>query len=103
MKVLMKDNYDSFTYNLVQYTQELLGDKIDVRRNDKVSIPEMEKYDKIILSPGPGLPTDAGIIKEAIQFYASSKPILLSTSFNSDSSLESTTTPAPAWYCNLLL
>lgn len=76
MKVIMIDNYDSFTYNLVQYTQELLGHKIDVHRNDQVTLNEVERYDKIILSPGPGLPKDAGVIKEVIQVYAGSKPIL---------------------------
>ena len=76
MKILVLDNYDSFTYNLVQYVQELLEQKIDVYRNDAISLEAVEAYDAVILSPGPGLPGEAGIMPTLIQKYASTKPIL---------------------------
>ncbi len=76
MKVLVLDNYDSFTYNLVQYIQEILDQKIDVFRNDEISLDAVDDYDFIILSPGPGLPKDAGIMPALIQRYAASKSIL---------------------------
>lgn len=76
MKILVLDNYDSFTYNLVQYVQELLEQKIDVYRNDAISLEAVEAYDAVILSPGPGLPGEAGIMPTLIQQYASTKPIL---------------------------
>ena len=76
MKILVLDNYDSFTFNLVQYIQELLGQEVEVRRNDAISVEEVEGYDAIVLSPGPGLPGDAGIMPELIQRYAATKPIL---------------------------
>lgn len=76
MKILILDNYDSFTYNLVQYIQEILGQKVDVFRNDAISLDQVDGYDAIILSPGPGLPKDAGIMPELIKRYAGSKPIL---------------------------
>ncbi len=76
MKVLVLDNYDSFTYNLVQYIQEIIGDKIEVFRNDAISLEAVSAYDKIILSPGPGLPKDAGIMPELIKKYAPTKQIL---------------------------
>ena len=72
--ILILDNYDSFTYNLVHYVKEL-GFKADVYRNDKISLADVDKYDKIILSPGPGLPNDAGILKELIHTYAPTKKI----------------------------
>ena len=75
MKILVLDNYDSFTYNLVHIIEEILDKKIDVYRNDEISIEEVGKYDKIILSPGPGIPDEAGILKEVIKTYASSKSI----------------------------
>ena len=75
MKILVLDNYDSFTYNLVQYVQEIVGHKIDVFRNDAISLDEVAAYDKIILSPGPGLPKDAGIMPELIKRYAPTKHI----------------------------
>ncbi|HUN02677.1 MAG TPA: aminodeoxychorismate/anthranilate synthase component II, partial [Niabella sp.] len=56
MKLLVFDNYDSFTYNLVQLVEKILNQKVDVARNDKISLEEIGKYDKIILSPGPGIP-----------------------------------------------
>ena len=76
MKILVLDNYDSFTYNLVQYVQELIGHKVDVFRNDAISLDDVDNYDKIILSPGPGLPKDAGIMPELIKRYAPTKDIL---------------------------
>ncbi|PHN08510.1 anthranilate synthase component II [Flavilitoribacter nigricans] len=76
MKVLVLDNYDSFTYNLVQYIQEILGQSIDVYRNDEISLDAVDAYDVIILSPGPGLPSEAGIMPELIKRYAPTKQIL---------------------------
>lgn len=76
MKLLVIDNYDSFTYNLVQYLKEVNGGTIDVFRNDKIRLEEIETYDAIVLSPGPGLPKDAGLLLEIIQQYYTSKPIL---------------------------
>ncbi|MEM6318823.1 MAG: aminodeoxychorismate/anthranilate synthase component II [Bacteroidota bacterium] len=76
MKILVLDNYDSFTYNLVQYIQEIVGHKVDVFRNDAIDLTEVDTYDKIVLSPGPGLPKDAGIMPELIKKYAPSKAIL---------------------------
>tara|TARA_B110000305_G_C19313550_1_gene575207 strand:- start:213 stop:773 length:561 start_codon:yes stop_codon:yes gene_type:complete len=75
MKIIVIDNYDSFTYNLVHYLEEL-GCEITVKRNDEVEIKEIEKFDKIVLSPGPGIPEEAGLLKEIISFYSSSKSIL---------------------------
>lgn len=71
----MLDNYDSFTYNLVQYIEEIIENKIDVVRNDAISLEEVGKYDTIILSPGPGVPKDAGIMLQVIEKYASTKNI----------------------------
>lgn len=76
MKILVLDNYDSFTYNLVQYIQEILGHPVDVKRNDAISLEAVSEYDAIILSPGPGLPEEAGIMPGLIKKYASTKPIL---------------------------
>lgn len=73
--VLVIDNYDSFTYNLVHYLEDL-DCKVTVKRNDKLTIEEVEPYDKILLSPGPGIPDEAGLLKAIIQRYASSKSIL---------------------------
>lgn len=75
MKILVLDNYDSFTYNLVQMIEQIVNEKIDVFRNDKISLEEVEKYDKIILSPGPGIPEEAGILLELIKKYAPTKSI----------------------------
>ena len=75
MKILVLDNYDSFTYNLVQYLQEILQHKIDVFRNDQISLEAIDQYDTIILSPGPGVPEDAGIMPALIQRYAPTKCI----------------------------
>lgn len=76
MKILVLDNYDSFTYNLVQLVEEITGDRPTVIRNDQMSLEEVDEYDQIILSPGPGLPKDAGIMPELIREYYQSKPIL---------------------------
>jgi len=75
--LLMIDNYDSFTYNLVQYLGEL-GEEIEVFRNDKISIPEIEKLDPevLVISPGPGTPQDAGISLDVIQHFAGKIPLL---------------------------
>jgi anthranilate synthase component 2 len=75
MKLLLLDNYDSFTYNLVHLIEKVSDIHIDVIRNDKISIDEVENYDKIILSPGPGLPKDAGVMPELIKKYGSKKSI----------------------------
>ncbi len=76
MKILVLDNYDSFTYNLVQYIEEITGEKVDVFRNDEITVEAVDAYSVIILSPGPGLPEDAGIMPELIKTYAGKKAIL---------------------------
>ncbi len=73
-KVLMIDNYDSFTYNLVHYLEELHCEVV-VKRNDKISLEEVEDFQKIVLSPGPGIPEEAGLLKEIIAKYAPTKSI----------------------------
>lgn len=75
MKILVLDNYDSFTYNLVHIIRAL-GFPMDIHRNDKISLDEVKKYDKILLSPGPGIPDEAGIMKEVIKTYGPTKSIL---------------------------
>jgi anthranilate synthase component 2 len=74
-KILVIDNYDSFTYNLVHYLQDL-GCDVTVKRNDQLTLNEVEPYDKIVLSPGPGIPDEAGLLKPIIKRYASTKSIL---------------------------
>lgn len=74
--ILILDNYDSFTYNLVHYIEANNKYKVDVYRNDEISLEAINNYNTIILSPGPGLPKDAGILKEVIKTYASTKKIL---------------------------
>lgn len=76
MKILIFDNYDSFTYNLVHLVKELDYTDIDVVRNDKIALADVAKYDKIILSPGPGIPSEAGLLLPLIKEYAAKKPIL---------------------------
>jgi anthranilate synthase component 2 len=76
MKILIFDNYDSFTYNLVHMVEKLIHGKVDVFRNDKISLEKVNDYDKIILSPGPGLPSESGLLIPLIKEYASSKSIL---------------------------
>jgi anthranilate synthase component 2 len=76
MKILVLDNYDSFTYNLVHYTEQVSNAEVHVFRNDKIDLHDVEEYDKILLSPGPGLPSEAGIMIELIRKYAPHKSIL---------------------------
>ncbi|PJJ59657.1 anthranilate synthase component II [Hymenobacter chitinivorans] len=77
MKILVLDNYDSFTYNLVQLLRELgYGDSTDVVRNDKINLDDIEQYDAIMLSPGPGVPSEAGLMPEVIRRYAPTKRML---------------------------
>lgn len=75
MKILVFDNYDSFTYNLVQIIEQIVGSEVDVFRNDKIALEDIDKYDKIILSPGPGIPEEAGILLDVIKKYAPTKSI----------------------------
>jgi anthranilate synthase component 2 len=76
MKILVFDNYDSFTYNLVHLVEKIMREKVDVYRNDQIPLEKVKEYDKIILSPGPGLPGEAGLLLPLIKEYASSKSIL---------------------------
>jgi len=76
MKILIFDNYDSFTYNLVHVVEKIIHNKVDVYRNDKISLEKIKDYDKIILSPGPGLPCESGLLLSLIEEYASSRSIL---------------------------
>ena len=78
MNILLIDNYDSFTYNLSQYLEEEGGDDVEVTvwRNDQFDIDDVECFDKIVLSPGPGVPDEAGLLKAVIRRYAPTKPIL---------------------------
>ncbi|TAL63370.1 MAG: aminodeoxychorismate/anthranilate synthase component II [Bacteroidetes bacterium] len=75
MKVLVLDNYDSFTYNLVQYMERAGNVEIDVYRNDKIMMEDINGYDKILLSPGPGIPKEAGILMDVIREYAPKKSL----------------------------
>ena len=75
MKVLLFDNYDSFTYNLLHIVKEL-GAEVEVYRNDKIDLEEIDRFDKILLSPGPGIPEEAGILLPLIKRYAPTKSIL---------------------------
>lgn len=75
MKIVIIDNYDSFTYNLSHLVKEL-GAEVNVLRNDSFKLEELETYDKILLSPGPGIPKEAGLLLEVIHTYAGKKPIL---------------------------
>ena len=75
MKIVIIDNYDSFTYNLAHLVKEL-GAEVDVLRNDRFALTDLEMYDKIILSPGPGIPEEAGLLLDVIRTYAGRKPIL---------------------------
>ena len=75
MKLLILDNYDSFTYNIVHAVRES-GVEPAVRRNDKITLSEIDEFDKIIISPGPGIPSEAGILPDMLKEYAGRKPIL---------------------------
>jgi anthranilate synthase component 2 len=76
MKILVFDNYDSFTYNLVHLIEKILHQKVDVYRNDKIPLEGVKEYDKIILSPGPGIPEEAGLLLPLIKEYAATKSML---------------------------
>ena len=75
MKILILDNYDSFTYNLVHMVEKITGKFPTVYRNDEISVEDVGNFDMIMLSPGPGIPDEAGILKEVIKTYAGVKPI----------------------------
>ena len=75
-RILLLDNYDSFTYNLLHYVEQVSDAQVEVHRNDAIALEKVERFDKIILSPGPGLPRDAGIMPELIKSYAAQKSIL---------------------------
>ena len=75
-KILVIDNYDSFTYNLVHYIANLSDDPMDVFRNDQIELDAVQEYDKILLSPGPGIPVEAGICLDLIKKYSATKCIL---------------------------
>lgn len=75
-KILIFDNYDSFTYNLLHLVRELGETDVEVHRNDKITLDEVERFDKIILSPGPGIPAEAGMLLPLIRRYAPTKSIL---------------------------
>ncbi len=74
-KILVIDNYDSFTYNLVHYLEDL-NCNVTVKRNDKLTLDEVDNFEKIVLSPGPGIPDEAGLLKDIIKTYAPTKSIL---------------------------
>jgi anthranilate synthase component 2 len=76
MKILVIDNYDSFTYNLVHAIKKISGLPVDVYRNDEISMDEIAKYDKIVLSPGPGIPEEAGLLLDIIREYGPKKSML---------------------------
>jgi anthranilate synthase component 2 len=76
MKILVFDNYDSFTYNLVHLVKKIVTDKVEVFRNDEIALEKVQEYDKIILSPGPGIPSEAGLLLPLITEYAKTKSIL---------------------------
>lgn len=75
-KILVFDNYDSFTYNLVQLVERITGHKVDVYRNDQIPLEKVKEYDKILLSPGPGIPEESGLLLPLIKEYAATKSIL---------------------------
>jgi anthranilate synthase component 2 len=76
MKILVFDNYDSFTYNLVHLVEQITGNRVDVYRNDELPLEKVKDYDKILLSPGPGVPSEAGLLLPLIKEYAATKSIL---------------------------
>ena len=76
MKLLILDNYDSFTYNLVQLIEKTSDVMYEVRKNDKITLAQVKEFDKILLSPGPGIPINAGIMNDLIKMYAPTKSIL---------------------------
>lgn len=76
MRILVFDNYDSFTYNLVHLIEKIRGQKVEVFRNDRIPLENVKEYDKIVLSPGPGIPSEAGLLLPLIREYAPTKSIL---------------------------
>jgi len=76
LKILVFDNYDSFTYNLVHLVEKITHERVEVHRNDQIPMEKIKEYDKIILSPGPGIPEEAGLLLPLIKEYAATKPIL---------------------------
>lgn len=76
MKIVVIDNYDSFTYNLVHAIKKVSGQPVDVIRNDELELSDLEKYDKIVLSPGPGIPEEAGLLLPIIREFGSHKSML---------------------------
>jgi len=76
MNILVFDNYDSFTYNLVHLVEKIIHGKVTVKRNDQITLEEVNAFDKIILSPGPGVPVEAGLLLSLIKAYAPTKSIL---------------------------
>lgn len=76
MKILVFDNYDSFTYNLVHLVEKITHVKVEVHRNDQIPLEKVKEFDKIILSPGPGIPEEAGLLLPLIKEYAATKSIL---------------------------
>ena len=75
-RILVFDNYDSFTYNLVHLVEKITQQRVDVVRNDRIPLEKVKEYDKIILSPGPGVPSEAGLLLPLIREYAASKSML---------------------------
>jgi len=76
MKIVVIDNYDSFTYNLVHAIKKISGLPVDVFRNDEIALEDLDQYDKIVLSPGPGVPVEAGLLLDIIRRYAPTKSVL---------------------------
>ncbi len=76
MKILVFDNYDSFTYNLVHLVEKIIRTKVDVYRNDQIDLEKIQAYDKIILSPGPGIPSEAGLLLPLIKDMLLQNPYL---------------------------
>ncbi len=76
MKILVIDNYDSFTYNLVHYIERVLKEPVEVRRNDRLELSDVKPFDKILISPGPGIPDEAGLTKAIIKTFGPEKSIL---------------------------
>jgi len=76
MKIVVIDNYDSFTYNLVHAIKKISGLPVDVFRNDEIALEDLDQYDKIVLSPGPGIPVEAGLLLDIIRRYGSTKSML---------------------------
>src|SRR5580698_381374 len=75
-RILVFDNYDSFTYNLVHLIEKIQHQKVEVHRNDRIPLEKVKEYDKIVLSPGPGVPSEAGLLLPLIREYAATKSIL---------------------------